>query len=474
MPCRRLIPTLLCLVAVQGACAAPALASTNQFTTVEDPTYLLGGEVIREQTLSELQSLGIQAIRMTMYWEDVAPSPDATSRPRFDQTSPGSYDWGPYGELADDVHARGMKLLIDVTGPVPRWATKGARDHLTDPNAGEYEAFMTAVGRRFGREAYAFSIWNEPNLVKFLAPQFAPGGRAVSPALYRGLFFAGYKGLRAAGVHAPVLAGETAPVGNPITVAPLRFLRGVLCLNASYHRDARCARLPAAGWATHPYIRATFPTALAGFGADDVPFGGIGRLVTALNRAAAAGMVARKLPVYLTEFGVESYPNTISGVPLDVQSDYRSVSEYLAYANPRVASFSQYLLTDSPPTPGPPIDTYQFQTGLYLYAGHKPKPAYASFRLPLVVRRSGPRVALWGLVRPARAAHSGGVVTVLYADRGDTSYRVLLHSRFGASGYWTATARYRAGRRWEVSWTNPAGETFTGPPTAAYTFATAG
>jgi hypothetical protein len=468
---RCLIPTMLCVAAAVYAGFAPrALASTRQFTTVEDPTYLLGSESVRQQTLSELQGLGVQAIRMTMYWQDVAPSPNAKRRPSFDQTSPGSYDWGSYAQLADDVHAHGMRLLIDVTGPVPQWATKGAKDHLTDPIPAEYAAFMTAVGRRFGTDASAFSIWNEPNLVKFLAPQFAPGGRAVSPGLYRSLFFAGYNGLRAAGVKAPILAGETAPVGNPITVAPLRFLRGVLCLNGHYRPTGHCVRLPADGWATHPYIRATFPTTLTGFGADDVPFGGIGRLVTALNRAAAAGMVARNLPIYLTEFGVESYPNTISGVSLSLQSDYRSIAEYLAYANPRVASFSQYLLTDSPPTPGPAIDRYQFQTGLYLYAGHKPKPSYASFRLPLVVRRQSARVALWGLVRPARATHSAGVITVLYAGRGQTSYRVLRRARYGTSGYWTATAGYRAGRSWEVRWTDPQGVTFTGPPTAAYSF----
>jgi hypothetical protein len=271
-------------------------------------------------------------------------------------------------------------------------------------------------------------------------------------------------------VRVPILAGETAPVGNPITVAPLRFLRGVLCLNARYQRDARCARLPASGWATHPYIRATFPTTLTGFGADDVPFGGIGRLVTALDRAAAAGMVARKLPVYLTEFGVESFPNAIAGVSLSRQSDYRSIAEYLAYENPRVASFSQYLLTDSPPGPGTILDRYQFQTGLYLYAGHTPKPSYASFRLPLVARRQGSKVRLWGLVRPARAARRGGTLTVLVSDRGQSSYRVLLKARYGASGYWHAATGYRAGRRWEVRWTGPDGQLYTGPPTAAYAF----
>ncbi|MDQ6806331.1 MAG: glycoside hydrolase family 5 protein [Actinomycetota bacterium] len=454
---------------VCGPGATGARGSAGQLTTVEDPTYLLGSETVREQTLSELQSLGVNAIRMTMYWEAVAPSPDASRRPAFDQANPASYDWGSYGQLAADVHARGMRLLIDPTGPVPRWATKGAKDHLTYPSATEYRAFMTAVGRRFGADATAFSIWNEPNLVKFLAPQFARG-RAVSPGLYRSLFFAGYNGLRAAGVHAPILAGETAPVGNPITVAPLRFLRGVLCLDAHYRSDALCVRLPANGWATHPYIRAMFPTALTDVGVDDIPFGAVGRLVTALDRAAAAGRVARHLSVYLTEFGVESYPNTISGVPVALQSDYRSIAEYLAYASPRVASFSQYLLTDSPPIPGPAVDSYQFQTGLYLYAGHRPKPSYDGFRLPMVARRHGSKVSLWGLVRPARAKRTGGVVTVLYADRGDSTYRVLLRTRCGASGAWTATARYRSGRHWEVRWRNAQQQTFTGPPTAAYAF----
>jgi hypothetical protein len=201
-----------------------------------------------------------------------------------------------------------------------------------------------------------------------------------------------------------------------------------------------------------------------------VPFGGIGRLVTALDRAAAAGMVNRKLPIYLTEFGVESYPNTISGVSLALQSDYRSIAEYLAYSNPRVASFSQYLLTDSPPTPGPAVDRYQFQTGLYLYAGHKPKPAYGSFRLPLVARRSGSKVSLWGLVRPARAARTSGLVTILYANPGQKTYRVLGRARYGTSGSWHAAVSYLAGRHWEVRWTNAQGETFTGPPTAAYRF----
>jgi hypothetical protein len=450
---------MLSLAAVAACCPAASVASTRQFTSFEAPAELLNaGDAARTRTLNELQSLGVDSIRMNVFWETVAPDPNARHRPSgFDATNPAAYDWGAYGRLADDVHARGMRLLIAVSGPVPRWVTPHAVDHLTDPSPGEYKSLMTAIGRRFGRQAYAFSIWNEPNLAKFLEPQFDRRGRALSPALYRSLFFA------------PVLAGETAPVGNFITVAPTRFLRGVLCLDGHYRRNARCSRLPAAGWSTHPYMRPVFPTS-APPKPDDITIGGLGRLARALDRAADAGMVARGLPIYASEFGVQSYPNRVAGLPLALQSDYRSVSEYLAYNNQRVASFSQYLLTDPAPLSGSGFSRYVFQMGLYLFAPHHVKPAYDSFRLPLVVKRSGGSVALWGLVRPARAAHASGSVSVQYSDPGTHGWRPLLQARFGSSGYWTGRGSYRSGRQWRVRWSNGAGQTFTGAATAAYAF----
>ena len=36
-------------------------------------------------------------------------------------------------------------------------------------------------------------------------------------------------------------------------VAPLAFLRGTLCLDASYRRTRTCAHLPADGYAHHSY-----------------------------------------------------------------------------------------------------------------------------------------------------------------------------------------------------------------------------
>ena len=50
---------------------------------------------------------------------------------------------------------------------------------------------------------------------------------------------------------------------------------------------------------------------------NDVTIGVISRLVKALDRAGKAGGLPKHLRIYLTEFGIQSFPDKISGVPLD-------------------------------------------------------------------------------------------------------------------------------------------------------------
>ena len=83
------------------------------------------------------------------------------------------------------------------------------------------------------------------------------------------------------------------------------------------------------------------------------------------------------------------------------QAAYLAISEHIAYVNPRVAAFSQYLISDDPPR----SEGYKyggFESGLRSADG-KTKPAYEGFRLPLAVEVYGADDVLWGLVRPQRA-----------------------------------------------------------------------
>lgn len=463
---RTVLRTTLAVLALVAVVAPPAHASHAQSLTFEAPRDLLD-PARRDGAMEQLSSLGVHSLRVVLIWNRVAPSPDARTRPAFDATDPAAYDWGQYAPLLDAAAQRGWSVLLTVTGPVPRWATKGARDHVTRPSPGEFRQFVTAVARRFGGKVARWSVWNEPNHPEFLGPQFDSRHRPVSPRLYRSLFQAALHGLRAAGYgSAPVLFGETAPRGTGKVVAPLAFLRGALCLDSRYRRVGRCASLPVAGYAHHAYTTRAGPL-FRPRQRDDVTIGVLSRLTDALDRAARAGVLPRRTPVYLTEFGIQSVPDPYYGVSFARQNEFRTIAERIAYDNPRVAAFSQYLLTDDSPREGvPEAERYSgFESGLITASGER-KLSYEGFRLPLAARRLRGKVSLWGLVRPATGAQT---VTVEISDDG-RAFRRLATVTTSASGYWRRTVGDRKGRRWRVTWRAGDGTLFTGPPVRAYTW----
>lgn len=446
--------------------AAPAAASSTQSVSYEAPRELLSDE-LREGTLDEISALGVRSLRVVMYWQSVAPSPESATRPAFDAADPDAYPaerWGPFDRLLGSAARRGMRVLITVSGPVPRWATAGARDNVTSPKPEEFQRFMTAVGRRYRDVPGSWSIWNEPNGPQFLKPQFR-SGKPYSPRLYRRLFVAGQRGLRASGNGSdPILMGETAPRGTGSTVAPVTFLRGVLCLSSRYRRSRSCGRLDADGYAHHAYTTRAGPS-FRPRGANDVTIGVLSRLTRALDRAGRAGAIRRNLPLHLTEFGVQSEPDPFLGVSLAQQAEFRSIAEHIAYSNRRVRAFSQYLMRDDDPRPGSEFERYSgFESGLR-FADGRAKPSYDEFRTPLHADRRGDSVALWGLIRPATGATS---LTVEYADGGSDAFQTLLERRTNARGRWSARTTHRSDRRFRVRWTDPAGRTFVGPSVRAY------
>jgi hypothetical protein len=458
---RTALLAVIALVAVLAAVPAAAHASPRQTMTFEAPRDLLDPSA-RDRALNELASLGVNSLRVVVYWHSVAPAADSRVQPKFDDTDPAAYSWGEYEPLIQAIHNRGWKLLLTVSGPVPRWATNGAKDTVTRPRPAMFSRFVTAVGRKFGADVDRFSIWNEPNQPQFLQPQFDARHRVASPMIYRNLFLAAQRGLRSAGMQdKPILLGETSPRGTGRVVAPLTFLRGTLCLDERYHRTSKsCGKLNVAGYAHHAYTTRQGPL-FKPPGPNDVTIGVLSRLTTTLDRAARAGMLPAKLPISLTEFGIQSVPDPLIGVSLALQNEYRSIAERIAYDNPRVSAFSQYLLRDD--LPDAPSGKYGgFESGLLTSDG-KPKPSLEGFRLPIAVKRSGSGVSLWGLVRPATGATS---VQVEISD--GSGFRKLADVRTTARGTWRKQSTYRSGRRWRVRWTAPDGAAFVSPPVESY------
>jgi hypothetical protein len=478
---RILLGVLLACSALGAAAvgAPPALASHGQAVFFEASQELLSPRT-REHAISQLQRLGARALRVELAWYDIAPGAKSAARPSFEATNPAAYNWGTYDWLLAKANELHWQVLLTVTSPVPRWATSNRRaPYITSPNAQDFQEFMTAVGRHYGSEVSLYSIWNEPNHPAFLLPQFTAGGAPASPRIYRGLFQAGYAGLQAAGLaHPKVLMGETAPTGEDSLsrarirsegllhdVAPLAFLRGTLCLNAHYQRSGSCGSLPAYGYAHHAYTNKAGPR-YAPPERDDVMIGTLSRLERALDLAARAGAIRSGMPIYLTEFGVQSKPNQYLGVSVAKQAEYDALAEYIAWRDPRVAAFSQYLLRDDP-LGGPPGSSAHggfigFQTGLEYVTG-RPKPLYSAWPVPLVVTRLHHGFSLWGLARPATGATT---VTVLVRTGRSRRYRVLKKVGTDSLGYWSFASTVR-GVAWRVRWTSPAGVKYEGPPIGA-------
>ncbi len=465
--------------AAGGMGEASALASHGQTVFFEGSQELLGAH--RERAISQLQHLGVTALRVELYWYEVAPSPKSATRPSFEAKNPAAYNWGAYDWLLAKARELKWQVLLTVTSPAPRWATSNHRaPYITSPDDRDFEEFMTAVGLHYGSEVALYSIWNEPNHPAFLLPQFNSNGSPASPRIYRGLFQAGYAGLRAAGIANPkVLMGETAPTGEDSLsrsqirregtlhdVAPLAFLRGVLCLNARYQKAASCESLPAYGYAHHAYTNRSGPLWVPPE-RDDVTIGTLSRLQRALDLAARAGAIRSNMPIYLTEFGVQSKPNRYLGVSVAKQAQDDALAEYIAYRDPRVAAFSQYLLRDDP-LGGPPGSSVHggfigFQSGLE-YVDGRPKPLYSAWPVPLVVSKLRRGFSLWGHARPATAPTR--VTILVKVSRRSRRYRVLRTAATDAQGYWSFTSTVR-GVDWRVRWTSPAGVKYEGPPIAA-------
>jgi Cellulase (glycosyl hydrolase family 5) len=449
--------------------AASAHASPRQVMSFEAPEELLD-DARRAATLDEIRAFGVTQIRQVVFWQSYAPRPKSKRRPRFNASNPDAYPagtWARLDSIVAEAQLRGIDVMLTPTGPGPKWATASKKDNLTRPSAMHFGQFVTALARRYGDAISMWSVWNEPNQPQFLLPQYRKG-KPYSPRLYRGLYRAAYKAIRSvrANRRDRILIGETSPRGNENIVHPLRFLRGMACLNGAYKKSRGCSRLPADGYAHHAYTTRSGPRFVPDHAAD-VTIGVLDRLVRALDRAGRARGLPSRLRIYLTEFGIQSEPDRISGVSFERQPAYYAIAEHMAYVNPRVALFSQYLMRDDLPRE----EGYRFrgfESGLRRSNGQR-KPAYRAFPNPLAVERYGGTDVLWGLIRPQEGVTR---VTVEVRRKGQRRWRRLRTLNTTERGVFGLRATHRDDQRYRVRWTSEAGKRYTGPSIRSYRLST--
>jgi hypothetical protein len=470
------------------AAAVPASASRVQRSIFEDDqTLVLSSPTIRERTLDDLASLGVDTVHSIVFWNKVSPSPLSTHRPAgFDGSDPAAYPanlWDRYDGLVRGAQARGMDVLLSPSSPMPYWASgcKGSAKvkRVCRPNPTQYKRFVAALGRRYSGE-YAdenqgggilprvsrWSVWNEPNQGGWLQPQATRRGR-VAPALYRELARGAIKGLRETGHGSDdILLGETAPLGRRTGPAASRptppgdFLRDVFCIDSRGHalrgrraRSLDCVggfgRLPVTGIAHHPYTRGGSKPPTSRGSSTEITISSISRLKTILRQAAARKRIPRGLPIQYTEFGFQTNPpDGLLGVSLAHQAAWINQADFIAWHDPAVRAVAQYEMRDE-------ASLTAFQTGLRFNDGRL-KPSFAAYRLPLWVARRGSKLVVWGQLRPAAdgAVEQAEVQNAPRAAGPFTAVRTVpVTSR---KGFFTTKLPRRAGV-WRISWTPSTG-----------------
>jgi hypothetical protein len=435
---KRLTITIAMLIAV--ACGAPAAhASSRQLLIMQDDSLLHAAPA---STLDEFASFGTDVVKVNLYWDQVAPA--GRRKPAgFDGADPSAYAWGDYDDLAQAILARGMRPYFSLGGRAPDWASgRRGRRGTYRPDAREFGAFAEAAGRHF-ENVDIWSIWNEGNLYSWLSPQRRKGV-PISPSIYRGLYLAGHRGLRASG-HGDdtILFGELMPRGgtDQRKVRPLEFIREMVCLDRNYRQYRgraarqrgcrRVGRIPTSGLAYHPYTLAGGPRVREG--ADDAAIGQLARVRSTLDALARRRKLPPRTPIWITEFGYQTRPPDRNATPLRRAPGLMDLSEWIAFRDPRVASYAQYQLRD---------DDF-WQSGLRFADGDPKRGVYPAFRLPVYVRSLGRNaVEVFG---GSRSAASEPARVESRAPGG--SYRSLGSVPVNQAGYFRRIFRVKGGFR---------------------------
>jgi hypothetical protein len=369
---RRLLLLVLATAFALGL-AAPASASPGVRYGVQDDAWLLHGPGSLDERIETLDGLGVDLVRFTVRWDQVARQRPRNGRSHLDP----AYDWARTDAVLRGLRAHGIAPLVTLLG-TPRWANGGRAFHWAPRSGAHFAAFAYAAQKRypFVRD---WLIWNEPNQRRWLRP--------TSPATYVSkLLNPAYAAIKQARRSARVAGGVTAPRGSTGGVSPVRWIRGM---------DAARARLDA--YAHHPYpLRPRTETPWSGgcSHCETITMATLERLISEVRRAFGAKRI------WLTEYGYQTSPqDRLLGVSHARQARYLSDASLRVYRAPYVDMLVKYMVRD---------DTFAggWQSGLFLASG-KAKLAAAAFRMPLAqVSRRGSRTVVWGQLRPGKGAQT--------------------------------------------------------------------
>lgn len=356
---QRMILFAAAAVLLAGSATAASAAPRMPIGVKDDNSFRWAPDV--NKNLLAAKKAGVSMIHLTADWSQMASTQPAVPANGDDP----AYVIHDLDALVDNAGRYGFQVMINISG-APKWANGGRPANYPPTSLSTLTTFAHMLARRYngyGKHALVgrWSVWNEPNLELFLAPQFS-GSAIVSPATYAKIYLAGYRGIKSGNRKALVAVGETSNRGRnkPIpgltgSVAPATF---------AYLLSKAAPKLPFDAYATHPYPTDPFlgPTQKVAW--PNVTMTRITQFGDSLKK-----WFHRRVPIWITEYGQQTKPEFAAGVSYAQQAADAKTALQLAAASPYVEMFVWFTIRDSPAT---------WQSGLEQRNGTK-KPSYAAF-----------------------------------------------------------------------------------------------
>lgn len=183
-----------------------------------------------DKTLTQLQSIGVQNIRVFVPWALIK------------MTGPNDLandaNWTLMNNVMDAARAHNMGVLA-VISHTPLWAApSGTTPGAGAPDPAVYADFVKQVATRYGDVISAYEVWNEPNSFTFFQPMDAAKYTAILKAVYTTL--KGGDGTTGVDPTASVIAGALAPIQDffGLTSSPQTFLAAMYAAGAKGFFDA--------------------------------------------------------------------------------------------------------------------------------------------------------------------------------------------------------------------------------------------
>ncbi len=242
-----------------------------------------------------------------------------------------------------------------------------------------------------------FEVWNEPNLSQYLTPQYSGSNKQVSGDLYRAMVNGFYDGVARSGSGAAVIAGATAPFGDPpghTRTRPLVFLREAFCLNGKL-KGTKCPDEARFDIVSHHPITISHGPDYSAIDPDDASMGDFDQVIKTVRAAEKQNTVGgpKRHPAWATEFWWETKPPDAgqNAVPIATHARWIAEAFYTLWKQGAEAAIHLRLQDDASQEDSIGGE----QSGLF-FNDRREKLSFQAFRFPLVAdRKSKQKVNVW-------------------------------------------------------------------------------